>query len=191
MVERIARTVGTRPEHLVLDLGTGIGGPARRLAAVVGCRVVGIDLVEQVVRVGARRGGRVLYGVADAEALPVATATIDQVWALGVLAHLPDLERALTEAFRVLRSDGALVATEAFHASDEEPAFARSAPRPWHPLAPAETERRLRGVGFGDVRLLDWPGGDGQQPASPADPRLGDDLASGRLRPAMVVATRP
>jgi SAM-dependent methyltransferase len=191
MVERIARIVGTRPDHLVLDLGAGIGGPARRLASVVGCRVVGIDLVEEVVRAGARRGGPVRYAVANAEALPLATGRIDQVWALGVLAHVPDLERALGEAFRVLRSGGALVATEVFRTSSEEAAFTRTAPRPWRPLGAGETRGRLRAVGFRDVRLLDWPGHDAPERSIPEDPGLRDDLASGRLRPVMVVAARP
>jgi SAM-dependent methyltransferase len=191
MVDRIAVVAGTRPDHRVLDLGSGIGGPARHLAAVAGCRVVGIDLVEQVARAAAERGGPVQYVVADAEALPLASATIDQVWSLGVLAHLRDLERAFGEAFRVLRSEGTFVATEAFRNSNEEPAFIRSAPQPWRALEAAEAGGQLESIGFRDVRLLDWPGHQVAQRSPAEDPRLRADLASGRLRSAMVLATRP
>ena len=191
MVERIAALAGTRPDHRVLDLGAGVGGPARRLAALAGCRVVAIDLVEQAVRVAARRGGAVQYAVADAQALPLGPATIDQVWALGILAHLRDVRRALEGALRVLRPGGTLVATEVFRGSSEEPAFLRSAPKPWRPLDTAEAGRRLAAVGFRDVRLLDWPGHAVPQESPAIDPRLRADLAAGRLRSAMVLARRP
>ena len=38
-----------RPEDRVLDIGSGIGGPARRIASVVGCEVVGVDLTPSFV----------------------------------------------------------------------------------------------------------------------------------------------
>src|SRR5438309_468942 len=59
MVERIARLAGTHRGHVVVDVGCGIGGPARRLARIAGCRVIGVDVVEDVVRRAAahrRRG---------------------------------------------------------------------------------------------------------------------------------------
>jgi ubiquinone/menaquinone biosynthesis C-methylase UbiE len=45
---------------------------------------------------------------ADAEELPFSDASFDVVYSNGVLHHLPDVEKALREAFRVLRPGGAL-----------------------------------------------------------------------------------
>src|SRR6185295_836098 len=40
----LAELVGLNRRMQVLDLGSGIGGPARRLALTFGCRVVGLDV---------------------------------------------------------------------------------------------------------------------------------------------------
>lgn len=188
MVERIAGLLGTSSQDLVLDVGCGLGGPARRLARSVGCRVLGVDLVEPVVRAAAERGGPVRYAVGRAEALPFGDATVDQVWVLGAMAHFIDLDRALAEAARVLRSGGALAATEAFWTSREEPSFAPAAPDPWRPLTKYRVVESMSLAGFAEVRPRPWPGGLGGPP--PGDMRLAADLAAGRLRSGMVVGTR-
>src|SRR5881628_2762667 len=48
--ERLARLAGLRPGMRVLDVGGGLGGPARTLAAQFGCRVTVVDLTESYVR---------------------------------------------------------------------------------------------------------------------------------------------
>jgi SAM-dependent methyltransferase len=189
MVDRIARTIRTSSRHRVLDVGCGVGGPARRLVDLVGCEVVGIDVVEPVVRAAGRRGGGVRYVVATAEAIPLASASVDQTWMLGALAHAPDLGRALAELVRVLRPGGRLVATEAFWETPDHPRFLQSAPLPWRPLTAQGTGARVASAGFIDVRILDWPA-DGVAWPGPTDPRLAADLAAGRLRSRMIVATR-
>src|SRR5580700_10209037 len=40
----LAGAAGLEPSSRVLDLGCGIGGPARYLAATFGCKVTGVDL---------------------------------------------------------------------------------------------------------------------------------------------------
>jgi len=40
----LAAAAGLEPSTRVLDLGCGIGGPARYLAATFGCKVTGVDL---------------------------------------------------------------------------------------------------------------------------------------------------
>ena len=45
--EELAQWAEIQPGHLLLDVGCGLGGTSRFLAATVGCQVVGLDLTEQ------------------------------------------------------------------------------------------------------------------------------------------------
>jgi len=191
MVERIAVVLRTSAWHRVLDVGCGLGGPARRLAAVAGCRVTAVDAVESVVRIASdRTDGAVRYVVADAGVLPFGDRTFDQVWSLGAVAHFARLDRFASECARVLARGGGAAITEAFWDGRSEPRFVHTAPRPWRPVTVAETARVLRAAGLGDVAVLPWPG---QGPAGerpPANPELAADLADGRLVSGLVVARR-
>src|SRR6202023_1998186 len=46
---QLAKLVGITADMSVLDVGSGVGGPARYLAATYGCRVTGVDLSEPFV----------------------------------------------------------------------------------------------------------------------------------------------
>src|SRR3989442_83208 len=105
-----SQVLGTRSRHVVLDVGCGLGGPAVRLASTVRCWAVALDAVPEVTRravVHIRRHGprarRVRILTASAEALPVKEASIDQVWCLGVAAHLYDHDAFAREARVVFR----------------------------------------------------------------------------------------
>ena len=62
-----------RPENRVLDIGSGIGGPARRIASVVGCEVVGVDLTPSFVETATALSE--LTGLADRTSFVVGDAT--------------------------------------------------------------------------------------------------------------------
>ena len=70
----------------VLDVGGGLGGPARTLAIEFGCRVTVIDLTESYVEAGQRitsmlgLDDRVTFRVGDALALPFDDGAFDAVW---------------------------------------------------------------------------------------------------------------
>src|SRR5438445_12789559 len=49
---RLARRAGLKPGMRVLDVGGGLGGPARTLAAEFGCQVTVVDPTESYVRTG-------------------------------------------------------------------------------------------------------------------------------------------
>src|SRR5690242_9740193 len=49
--KRLAADLGLKAGMHVLDVGSGIGGPARNFADSLGCRVTGIDLTEEFVQV--------------------------------------------------------------------------------------------------------------------------------------------
>jgi SAM-dependent methyltransferase len=104
-----------RPEMNVLDIGSGIGGPARNVAARTGCRVTGIDLTPafveaaQVLTEMCGMSGRVQFQVGSATELPLPDRSFDLALLLHVGMNIPDKEGLFREARRVLR-DGATFA---------------------------------------------------------------------------------
>jgi SAM-dependent methyltransferase len=89
----------------VLDVGTGEGQLAR-LAAGLGCEVVGLDPTPAQVAVAAARAGGPAYLLAGAAPLPVRSASVDCVIACLVFEHIRDVEQALAEVARVLEPGG-------------------------------------------------------------------------------------
>jgi ubiquinone/menaquinone biosynthesis C-methylase UbiE len=116
--ERLARLAGFRPDTRVLDVGGGLGGPARTLAVQFGCRVTLVDLTESYVRAGgaltARLGltDRVTHRVGDALTLDVGGETFDVVWTQNSGMNIADKERLYAGFARVLRPGGRLVLQE-------------------------------------------------------------------------------
>jgi SAM-dependent methyltransferase len=190
MVDRIAQMVGTRRHHQVLDLGCGVGGPARRLHEIVGCEIVALDRVPALVdlaRERTRRCGGMRYLVADGAALPFRPASFDQVWCLGTAAHVGGLGWLTAGAGRVLRAGGVLAVTEAFWDGTRRPRFASVAPSPWHPLAITSFVDALRASGFVEIQVRAWPGADLAPDAEVRNPALRADLLDGRLRSRLVL----
>lgn len=111
----LARFAGLRDGMHVLDVGSGVGGPARTLAAEFGCRVTGVDLTEAFCRVAellTERVGlsdRITFRQGSALALPCDEAQFDVVWTQNMLMNIADKERFCREAGRVLRPGGRLV----------------------------------------------------------------------------------
>jgi ubiquinone/menaquinone biosynthesis C-methylase UbiE len=100
-------------EH-VLDIGSGLGGPARYLAHVHGCRVTGIDLTAEFVATAAdltRRthlSDRVAFQQASALDLPFPDASFDLAWSQNVAMNIADRARYYAEMRRVLKPGGRL-----------------------------------------------------------------------------------
>jgi len=96
-----------RPAHL-LEVGSGWGELAERIARELGCTVVAIDQSERMVELARERG--VDARVGDVQDLEFGDAEFDAVVAAWMLYHVPDLERALAECARVLRPGGMFIA---------------------------------------------------------------------------------
>lgn len=96
----------------VLDVGSGIGGPARFLAATYGCRVTGVDLSEPFVdaaRYLTERTGqseRLSFQTANALELPFDDGHFDIVLLQHVAMNISDRGRLYREIRRVLKSGG-------------------------------------------------------------------------------------
>ena len=122
-----------RPSSEVLDIGSGIGGPARMVAARYGCRVTGVDLtphfVETARALSAMCGmtDRVRFEVGSAVALPLHDASFDLALLLHVGMNVPDKPALFREARRVLRDGGTFAVYEVMRTGGD----ALAVPVPW------------------------------------------------------------
>ncbi len=112
--ERIALTQDSR----VLDIGCGIGGPARYLAHRYGCRVEGIDLTPELIETGrvlterCKLADRVLLRLGNALDLPYPDQTFDVVWCQNVTMNIADKAGLIAGVYRVLKPGGLFTSTE-------------------------------------------------------------------------------
>ena len=96
----------------VLDVGCGVGQTPCYLAKTYGCRVVGVDILDMMIRRSkerAKREGvedRVEFRVAEAENLPFEDETFDAVICESVTAFPKDKQRAVDEYVRVVKPGG-------------------------------------------------------------------------------------
>lgn len=130
-LETLARRAGIAREHHVLDVCSGMGGPARYLAHWLRCRVTGLDLTAS--RVGgatrltrlAKLDRRVDYRLGNALDMPFPAASFDVVIAQESWAHIPDKPRLIAEAVRVLKPAGVLAFTDIVRRGELAPETAR------------------------------------------------------------------
>ena len=128
----LAKLVGITENDSVLDVGAGVGGPARVLAATYGCRVAGVDLSEPFVEAAryltARTGQRerVSFAVASALALPFDAGAFDVVLLQHVAMNIADRPALYRELRRVLRTGGRFATFDIVTAAGE-PQY----PVPW------------------------------------------------------------
>jgi len=112
----LAGAAGLEPSIRVLDLGCGIGGPARYLAATFGCKVTGVDLspgfIDAATYLTARCGlsDRVTFQVGDALHAPFEDAAFDAVFLQHVAMNIEDRVALYAEARRILTPGGRLAA---------------------------------------------------------------------------------
>jgi sarcosine/dimethylglycine N-methyltransferase len=157
----LAALAGIKAGMSVLDAGSGVGGPARFLAANCGCRVTGVDLSEAFVdaarylteRTG--QSGQVSFETASALELPFADGRFDAVLLQHVAMNIADRARLYRELRRVLKSAGRFAAFDVVLMSGE-PHY----PLPWAKdpatsflLAAPATREAIEAAGF---RTLAW-----------------------------------
>jgi SAM-dependent methyltransferase len=108
----LAAAVGLEPSTRVLDLGCGIGGPARYLAATFGCKVMGVDLspafIDAATYLTARTGlsDRITFEAGDALHLPFEDSAFDAVFLQHVAMNIADRTALYAEARRILATGG-------------------------------------------------------------------------------------
>src|SRR3954469_17500027 len=111
--ELVAR-LKPEPGERLLDIGSGIGGPARWIAAKCGVHVTGVDLTPEFC--AAARALTAFCGMPDrvtivegsALDLPVPDAAFDRAYSQNVVMNIADKPRFYREAFRALHPGGLL-----------------------------------------------------------------------------------
>lgn len=153
----LARLGNLEPGTKVLDIGCGLGGPARVLASEFGCDVTGLDLTPEFVRSAGvltescGLSGSVRFELGDATAMPFGDNTFDVAWTQHAVMNIRDRDRLWSEAFRVVKPGGRLLMHDVLRGSGREPDF----PLPWarDPSVSflqtvKETQESLSSVGF-------------------------------------------
>lgn len=129
----LADALDVTAAHHLLDVGSGIGGPARYMASRFGCRVTGIDLTSEFCQV-ARHLTRILglesqvaFQQGNALSMPFADARFDGAYSMNVSMNIAQKPQFYAELHRVLRPGAWLVLSEIAQGPGGSPDY----PTPW------------------------------------------------------------
>lgn len=129
----LAKDLGLAPGVHVLDVGSGLGGPARYFAEAYKCRITGIDLTEEFVQVATeltRRCGLsdlVAFRQGSALDLPFDAATFDAATLIHVGMNISDKARLFAEVRRVLKPGALFGVYDVMRAGEGDLPY----PMPW------------------------------------------------------------
>jgi ubiquinone/menaquinone biosynthesis C-methylase UbiE len=156
----LAAQMNLTADSHVLDIGSGLGGPARTLAEAYGCRVTGIDLTQAFCDAATAMsdwvglGKLVSFKQGDATSLPFPDRQFDAAMTIHVAMNIAAKDKMYAEARRILKPGGTFAVYDVLQGEGGDVLY----PVPWardpsisHVATPDEMSSLLTGAGF---RLL-------------------------------------
>jgi cyclopropane fatty-acyl-phospholipid synthase-like methyltransferase len=165
-VVQLAIAAGITPRSRVVDIGSGLGGSARCLACLYGCRVEGVELSPQRCEEGRRLTARVhldhlvTFTCGDILEVGLAARAFDVVWGQGAWMHIADLPGLFRCAAMALAPEGCVAFEEAMLSraarDKEEAATIAELERLWNGrLLPADAWRSALRTAALEVTSID------------------------------------
>lgn len=161
----LANRSNLSPGSLILDIGSGLGGPARTLATEVGHTVVGLDIIESFCRLSRKLTDAVdlpesiNFVCGNGLELPFAEETFDGIWSQHCSMNISNKGQLYSEYHRVLSHGGHLLIHDVIFGDDRLPLFF---PVPWaHDpslsflVTEATMRSQLKEAGFSEVLYQD------------------------------------
>lgn len=130
----LTAALGAKSGMRVLDIGSGLGGAARTVAAETGAHVTGIDLTPDycltatVLSEMMDMGEMTAFEIGNATAMKFTDATFDAAYSIHTVMNIPDKQAVYNEAARVLKPGAALVIYDIMAEGDTG---AMKYPLPW------------------------------------------------------------
>jgi ubiquinone/menaquinone biosynthesis C-methylase UbiE len=160
----LADRLPVKPDHHILDIGCGLGGPARYFAKRFQCKITGVDITPGFVETGNKltallsMENQVAIEQGDGHRLPYADGTFDGAYTQHVTMNIADRRQFLGEAYRVLNPGAFFALTEHGLGPTGNPHH----PVPWsmdgtgaYLMRPSATRTLLESAGFQDIVVED------------------------------------
>jgi len=153
----LAKGLNLSAASRVLDIGSGLGGPARTLVEAYGCHVTGVDLTPAFCEAATalsrwvRLADRVDFKVGDATRLPFADGAFDAAMTIHVAMNIAAKDKMYAEARRVLKRGARFGIYDVLQGEGGDVLY----PVPWarepsisHVATPDAMQALLAGAGF-------------------------------------------
>lgn len=160
----LADRLPIKADQHIVDIGCGLGGPARYIAKRFGCKVSGVDITQPFVEAGnkltalLRMQDQVTIQLGNGQRMSYGDAEFDGAYTQHVTMNVADRRSFFSEARRVLKSGAFFALTEHGLGPAGNPHY----PMPWsadgsgaYLVTPAETRAFLEAAGFTDIVMED------------------------------------
>jgi SAM-dependent methyltransferase len=160
--EELADRLPIKAGQRIVDIGCGLGGPARYFAKRFQCSVSGIDITKPFVEAANKLTGllhmesQVKIEHGDGQHLPYPDASFDGAYTQHVTMNVADRPRFFGEAYRVLKPGAFFALTEHGLGPNGNPHY----PLPWsadgggaYLVTPSETQAMLQAAGFEEIAV--------------------------------------
>lgn len=162
--EEFVAYLDLKPDQVVLDVGSGIGGGPIYMAKKFGVRVRGIDLSANMTHIGWERlaqstlpAGQVVLTIADVTQQEYEPETFDVIYSRDTILHIQDKAALFAKFFKWLKPGGRLLISDYCRGAQEPTQHFKEyvAQRRYFLHTPADYGKILEEAGFSNVKAED------------------------------------